>query len=200
MDIAEDKRRLRAAAKATRAAAQAADPMAPTRLAERFLASVPVAVHDVVAGYWPIGEEMDVRPLLRALDARGVALCLPAVSGAGLPLVFRRWRPGDDLVAGTYGIPAPDASAEQMTPSILLVPLLAFDDEGWRLGYGAGYYDRTLAQLRAPATDRAAADAQPVMAVGVAYAAQRLAAVPRYATDERLDAVVTEAAVRRFAP
>jgi len=192
---ADDKRALRAAAKSARAAAKAAAPEAPARLAARFLDGIALpagaaAKNYVIGGYWPIGDEMDVLPLFAALQGRGVALALPVVAAPGTPLSFRSWRPGDEMAPGAHGISAPLPSAETVIPSLLVVPLLAFDREGWRLGYGAGYYDRTL--------EAYAAAGRAVTAVGVAYAAQEVPQVPHDGGDFRLDAVVTEAAIYQF--
>lgn len=183
---AEDKRALRAAAKSARAAAKLAAPDAPLRLAARFIKTVPVPAGSIVGGYWPIGDELDVLPLLGALREKGIALALPVVVGPGQPLTFRAWRPGDEMVPGAHGISVPLATAETLIPTLLIVPLLAFDREGWRLGYGAGYYDRTLEAF--------AGAGQPVTAVGVAYEAQEVPAVPHDDGDVRLTAVVTETA------
>ena len=190
MSIADDKRALRAAAKTARAAAKLAAPEAAARLAERFLNDVPLADGDVVGGYWPIGDEIDVLPLLAALHAGGRALALPTVEGPGRPLTFRAWRPGDAMAAGAHGIAAPLPSAEIRVPDLLIVPLLAFDRRGWRLGYGAGYYDRTL--------EACAAAGRACRAVGVAYAAQEAPAVPHDGGDVRLDGLVTEAGAYWF--
>ena len=187
---ADDKRALRAAAKTARAAAKAAVPDAAARLAARFLATIPVAAGTVVGGYWPIGDEIGVLPLLAALRERGLSLALPVVAAPGLPLSFRAWRPGDELAPGAHGIAAPLASVETVVPGLVIVPLLAFDAQGWRLGYGAGYYDRTLEAFIAAG--------QVVMAVGVAYAGQEVPAVPHDGGDVRLDALVTEAATYQF--
>ena len=187
---ADDKRALRAAAKTARAAAKAAVPDAAARLAARFLATIPVPKDAIVGGYWPIGDEIDVLPLLAALRERGLSLALPVVAAPGLPLSFRAWRPGDELAPGAHGIAAPLASVETVVPGLVIVPLLAFDAQGWRLGYGAGYYDRTLEAFIAAG--------QVVMAVGVAYAGQEVPAVPHDGGDVRLDALVTEAATYQF--
>lgn len=191
---ADDKRALRAAAKMARAAAKAATPDAAARLAARFLATITLPKDAIVGGYWPIGDEIDVLPLLAALRAQGCAIALPVVVGPGMPLTFRVWRPGDAMAAGAHGIAAPLPSAEIIIPNLLIVPLLAFDREGWRLGYGAGYYDRTLEALAITG----AAAGQAVMAVGVAYAGQEVPAVPHDGGDVRLDALVTDAATYQF--
>jgi 5-formyltetrahydrofolate cyclo-ligase len=190
MDIADSKRRMRAAAKSARAAACAAQTNAPMHLAARFLAEVPLKPEAVVGGYWPIGDEIDVRPLLQALHGEGMALALPAVMAPATPLAFHAWHPEDDLTPGGHDIPAPLPDAPLVIPDLLIVPLLAFDRQGWRLGYGAGYYDRTLEAF--------AAAGRTVMAVGVAFAAQEQPEVPHDGGDRRLDAVVTDKATYWF--
>lgn len=149
---------------------------------DQFLGAIaPVA--SVVAGYWPFGDELDVRPLLRQLHERGDRLALPVCGPRGTPLTFRAWTPGSVLVPGRYGIAEPVAGQTALVPAVVLVPLLAFDRAGRRLGYGAGYYDRTLAGLR---------EAGPVLSIGIAYSAQEVVRVPVGAHDERLDWIVTE--------
>jgi len=183
------KKALRAAAAKRRAALDAALRAAAARaVARHVLETVPLAPGAVVSGYWPMGEELDLRSLLATLDARGHPCCLPVVVGRARPLVFRAWRPGAPLEAAAFGTRVPPADAPERVPKVLLVPLLAFDDAGYRLGYGGGFYDRTLARLRA-------ADPE-TRAVGVAFAAQRVDAVPREATDARLDWIVTEEGAR----
>jgi len=141
----------------------------------------------VVAGYRPIRTEIDPTPLMEALGARGARLCLPVIEGEGRPLAFREWRPGAAMMPGPFGAEVP-RSGEWLTPGALIVPLVGFDAQGWRLGYGGGFYDRTLAGLRA---------GPGAVALGLAYAAQEVPAVPREPTDERLDAVATEAGLIR---
>jgi 5-formyltetrahydrofolate cyclo-ligase len=183
-DIDDAKHALRREAAAHRRDAAAADDGgAGDRLAAHFLEAVTVPDGAPVSGYWPIRTEIDVMPLLRALAARGHPVALPVVAGAGRPLVFRSWREGDAMEKGPYGISEPLATAPLLVPQILLVPLLAFDRAGYRLGYGGGFYDRNLATLR---------KAGPAVAVGAAWAAQEVAAVPRDASDQKLDWVVTE--------
>ncbi|MGF1595052.1 MAG: 5-formyltetrahydrofolate cyclo-ligase [Kiloniellaceae bacterium] len=198
--VQDAKRRLRADAKAARAAAAAADRAAggPSATALRDLAlaaldrALPAAAEGasgiVVSAYWPMGDEIDPRPLMLALAGRGHPLALPALRGAGRPLDFRAWSPGDVLEAAAFGTQEPAARAPLLQPRVLLVPLLAFDAAGYRLGYGGGFYDRSLALLRGSGD---------ILAVGLAFAAQQVAAVPREATDQALDLVVTERAVLR---
>jgi 5-formyltetrahydrofolate cyclo-ligase len=179
------KREMRAAAAALRAAAaERAGATAAVRVRDRVLAEIPMRPGAVVSAYWPMRDELDPRPTLDALHLRGHGIGLPVVIGAGRPLVFRAWRPGDRLEEAAFQTMVPTSDAAEVRPDVLLVPLLAFDREGYRLGYGGGFYDRTLAQLRAVAD---------VVAVGVAYAGQEQLVVPHEATDQRLDWIVTEA-------
>jgi 5-formyltetrahydrofolate cyclo-ligase len=150
---------------------------------DRVLAAVPLPAAAVVSAYWPLASEFDPRPLLFALHARGHACALPVVLAAGQPLQFRQWRPDTALEPNVFGVLAPGDTAAVLRPRVLLVPLLAFDRAGWRLGYGGGFYDRSLATLRA---------AGAATAVGVAFAAQEVDAVPHHDGDQRLDWVVTE--------
>ncbi len=188
--VQEEKRRLRSTAKAARAAAAAADRVAKgdaaAVLRDQFLASVPLAGQVVASGYWPMGDEIDPRPLMETLAAGGHRLALPAIRGAGQPLDFRAWRPGEALRAAGFGTQEPLPEVEMLQPTVLLVPLLAFDAAGYRLGYGGGFYDRSLALLRGRGD---------ILAVGLAFAAQQVAAVPREATDQPLDLLVTEQGV-----
>lgn len=138
----------------------------------------------VISGFCSIRSEIDVRPLLRALaTATGADLAMPVVIARGRPLVFRRWQVGMALAAGPFGTVHPAESEPALVPDLVLVPLLAFDRRRHRLGYGAGFYDRTLAGLRATG---------PVTAVGIAYGAQEVDAVPVGDHDEMLDLVLTE--------
>lgn len=160
--------------------------------ADRFLAAIPVAAGQVVAGYWPMGDELDPRPLLRQLQRRGALIVLPAVQPNSRLLQFRLCEDLDCLPpAGAYGIPAPAATATALVPDILLVPLVGFDREGYRLGMGGGYYDATLQGLRAVADKK-------ILAVGYAFAVQQVAELPHAAHDEPLDWAVTERGAIRF--
>jgi 5-formyltetrahydrofolate cyclo-ligase len=136
----------------------------------------------VVSGFASLPEELNVWPLLRRLHREGFRLALPVMQGKLKPLLFRAWAPGDAMVKAVWGIPEPKAGKAVLEPDILLVPLLAFDAEGRRLGYGGGFYDRTLAGLRAR---------KSITAVGLAYDEQRVDAVPHLDYDQRLDWVLT---------
>jgi 5-formyltetrahydrofolate cyclo-ligase len=144
---------------------------------------VPLAPGAIVSGFMPLKSEINPLPLMRGLAAAGARLALPVIAGRGKPLIMRAYAFGDPLTAGQWGIREPSPEAAAVFPDILLVPLLAFDRRGHRLGYGAGYYDRTIADLRAR---------KPVTAVGLAYAAQEVVEVPITERDVRLDFVLTE--------
>lgn len=159
--------------------------------ADNFLDRIGGSGSRVVAGYWPIQGELDPRPLLTELGRRGARCALPAVPGRERPLEFREWAPDDPLVRGEFGTSEPPPDARVIVPELLIVPLLAFDKYGFRLGYGGGYYDRTIRSLRR--------DTENCLAVGFAYAGQEVDAVPHDETDERLDWVVTEICARTFA-
>ncbi len=137
----------------------------------------------IVSGFSPLKSEINPLPLMRNLAAAGATLALPVVQGRGRPLIMRAFAFGDALASGQWGIREPKPEAAEVAPDILLVPLLAFDRNGQRIGYGAGYYDMTIARFRAM---------KPVTAVGIAYAAQEIADVPVSERDARLDLVLTE--------
>jgi 5-formyltetrahydrofolate cyclo-ligase len=151
-------------------------------IARHGLAFLDPSPGSVISAYAAIGEEIDPLPLAMLLLSQSFRVVLPVMNGKGRPLLFREWRPGDRLEEKVWGIREPLASAPEAEPQIMLVPLLAFDRRGYRLGYGGGFYDRTLASLRAR---------HPVAAVGLAYDEQELEAVPHLDHDQRLDWVLT---------
>jgi 5-formyltetrahydrofolate cyclo-ligase len=136
----------------------------------------------VVAGYSPIRNEIDPFPLMQTLAAKGARLALPVVPARGKSLIFRAWSRNDRLMLGPLGILEPSPAAAELVPDIVLVPLAAFDRAGHRIGYGAGHYDFTLAHLHRRRT----------LAIGLAFAAQQIPAVPAAAHDVMLDLVLTE--------
>ena len=140
---------------------------------------------ETVSAYLPIRDELDPAPAMLALHGLGYRLCVPVIEARGRPLRFREWHPGARLASGPFGVRVPEAG-DWLVPQALVVPLLAFDRTGNRLGYGGGFYDRTLTALRANG---------PVHAIGFAYAAQEVERIPIDETDAHLDAVVTEAGV-----
>ena len=144
---------------------------------------LPIAAGVVVSGFMPLNSEINPLPLMLRLVASGARLALPKIAGRGEPLIMRSWNFGDELDRGQWNIREPKPEAAEVEPDILLVPLVAFDRTGHRIGYGAGYYDMTLARLRAH---------KPIIAVGLAFAVQEVPAVPATPSDARLDFVLTE--------
>jgi 5-formyltetrahydrofolate cyclo-ligase len=155
---------------------------AAQRIAQRRF-PVPFGEGTVIAGYSPVRSECDPVPLMRSLAGKGAQLALPVVEPKDKTLSFAEWRQGEQLAAGPFGILQPRPAALDIEPDILIVPLVAFDRAGHRIGYGVGYYDRALAALRAK---------RPVIAVGIAFAIQQIDAVVADANDQRLDLVLTE--------
>jgi 5-formyltetrahydrofolate cyclo-ligase len=178
------KEKLRAAALARRDALSADERSAAAEaLAARALPFVLVP-DAIVAGYAPIRSEIDPSPLMHALATLGAQLALPLIVARDQPLQFRTWKPGAVLLHGPLSILEPALDAPDVNPDIVLVPLAAFDRRGHRLGYGAGYYDRTLTQLRR---------LKHVVAIGIGYAMQEIETVPVQPHDVALDYVLTEA-------
>ncbi|NQV84180.1 MAG: 5-formyltetrahydrofolate cyclo-ligase [Rhodospirillales bacterium] len=190
MSVDEEKQKLRRIAKDSRGGwAEASGDGAAERLKENFLRAQagfmpPLGSSDIIAGFWPMADEIDVRPLMVRLFEDGFGVALPVVVGTAEPLVFRRWQPGLTLESGGFGTQHPGPIEPERTPRIVLVPLLVFDVRGQRLGWGGGFYDRTLARLRS---------AGSVVAVGVAYQGQLVDSVPHATNDEPLDWVITDA-------
>lgn len=190
VNIAAEKDVLRANARAIRAALPPpARADAALRLSETFAAAFSFAPGTVISGYWPLGDELDPRPLLAVLRRTGCMIALPVTGEKRSPLTFRLWADGAKLVQGRFGALIPEGGADEVAPDVVLTPLLAFDRIGGRLGYGGGYYDRTIGALRA---------AKPVLALGLAYSAQEMAAIPTGPYDRPLDAVATEREVVFF--
>jgi 5-formyltetrahydrofolate cyclo-ligase len=143
----------------------------------------------VVSGFSAIRDEFDPDHLLDRLNGDGYQMALPVMQGKGQPLVFRAWAPGDPMGKGTWDIAEPLPDKPVLEPDVVLVPLLAYDAQGYRLGYGGGFYDRTLARLRG---------LKPVIAVGVAYSEQMVDAVPHSDYDQRLDWILTPSGPQKF--
>jgi len=196
-ETAEWKQRERRAAADRRAQAFASLPQAGQDLAARFHDAVHLPRGAVVSGYWPLDGELDIRPLLHQIHEQGHPIGLPVVKGKGQPLLFRRWTPGTVLVQGSFKVMTPPEGAPEIEPDVLLVPLLAFDHAGYRLGYGGGFYDRTLEKRRHGAHSGGTHSGHRVLAIGVAYAAQETDSLPRGPFDQRLDWIVTEAWARK---
>ncbi|WP_422015413.1 5-formyltetrahydrofolate cyclo-ligase [Reyranella sp.] len=184
MTLIDSKRALRATMLARRQALGKSDREAAAEaLLACFRLERPIELPSVVSGFWPIKDEIDIRPLMTHLHAEGCRVALPVVQGRGQRLSFRAWRPGEPLESGVFGTLQPSSRCETLEPDALLVPLLACDAEGWRLGYGGGFYDRTLEDLR---------KRRKVTAVGVGFDLQLVPEVPHGADDQRLDWLLTD--------
>ncbi|MCB8822354.1 5-formyltetrahydrofolate cyclo-ligase [Microvirga rosea] len=162
---------------------------AADRIAERALSLDDLTDINPVGSYWPIRSEVDPRPLMEALTARGQDVALSQILHPHLS--FRLWRPGDVLVKGGFGVREPGPDAPEVFPTALLVPLLAFDRRGGRIGYGKGHFDRAIAALE---------KTHPVLTIGLAYAVQEIEEVPVEPHDRFLDLVITETELVRTAP
>jgi 5-formyltetrahydrofolate cyclo-ligase len=188
MDIAQSKQALRKEALARRAALSGRAERS-RQIAANFLNAFSIPPGGTVSAFVAIGEEADPAPLIVALRERGAFVALPRVVGKGKPLSFHLYASGATLVPGPFGLLQPAADWPLAEPDVLAVPLLAFDALGNRLGYGAGFYDRTLEGLRAR---------RPVLAAGYAFAAQEFPLVPHHEGDQKLDWIVTDAGARKF--
>ncbi len=186
--IEEAKAALRLKAHATRAAIlNSTRTDAAKAVARHFFDGIELKPGEIVAGYWRIKDEMDCQPILVRLMDSFQPVCLPVVIGDEEPLELRLWEQGAALYEAGFGTLAPSELAPRVEPDVVLMPLLAFDRHGTRLGYGGGYYDRTLERL----------SRRPRL-VGIAYAAQELDSIPRESHDVPLDSIVTENGVRHF--
>lgn len=179
-----DKSDLRSKMKRKRGTLASLYPRSGSQVAARFPAELVARGGLTIAGYSPKGSEINCLLLMEKLKARGSKMCLPVVTEKNGVLVFRSWEPGQELVRGDYGIDEPSEDAAVLVPDMLLVPLLAFNSKGFRLGYGGGYYDRTLAKLRA--------ENEHVVAVGLAYQAQGISRMPVERHDEKMDWIISE--------
>lgn len=186
--IEEAKAALRIRARAARASLDHGERAeAAKAVARHFFDAIPLTSADVVAAYWRIRDELDCQPILVKLMDSNQTVVLPVVLGPEEPLDLRVWEQGASLYESGFGTLAPSELAPRAEPDIVIMPLLGFDSRGTRLGYGGGYYDRTLANLKK----------KPKL-VGLAFAAQELDRIPREPHDVPLDAIVTEAGVRHF--
>jgi 5-formyltetrahydrofolate cyclo-ligase len=186
--IEETKAALRVKARATRAAILNSHRNDAARaVARHFFDAIPLRSGEIVAGYWRIKDEMDCQPILVRLMDSFQPVCLPVVLGEEEPLDLRLWEQGAPLYEAGFGTLAPSELAPRVEPDVILMPLLGFDKRGTRLGYGGGYYDRTLGTL----------SKRPRL-VGIAFAIQELPEIPREAHDVPLDVIVTEDGVHSF--
>lgn len=164
---------------------------AANAVAETLVHALATTAATSVAGYWPLGDELDPRPAMQRLAAAGHRLALPRMAGPAAALTFHGWTWGNPLIQGGFAVMEPAPEQPRIKPQVVLVPLLAFDARGHRLGYGKGYYDRTLRTLRAAGGAR--------RALGLAFALQEVPEVPAAPFDEPLDAIVTERGLVRIA-
>ena len=185
--LTEHKNSMRKALFAARKQAHGSAVGAAEAARDHFLASRLLTGVEVVSGYCPIRTELDVMPLMDALHDAGHRVCVPVIQSAGQALRFHEWWPGVEMQDGPFGAQVPKGT-QALEPELVIAPLVGFDRAGWQLGYGGGFYDRSLEALRAKRRTRA---------FGYAYAAQELDAVPIETTDQRLDGVVTELGVIR---
>lgn len=183
LQVEAPKESLRAAALAKRDALPASE----RQQAAEAIAARPfplgIAAGTIVSGFMPMRSEINPLPLMRKLAAQGAQLALPVIQGRGKPLLMRAWSFGQPLEARQWGIKEPADDAPVVEPDVLIVPLACFDRTGHRIGYGAGYFDKTIGALRAK---------KKVTAVGIAFAAQEIGRVPATSFDEPLDLVLTE--------
>jgi len=182
MNTSEDKKRLRRKAEAARYRLAHATPGAAAAITQSFFNSISIASGVIVAGYVPARGEADPLPLMKRLRTVGHPLALARVAEKGQPLHFHLWRDNEVPLKSTLGMMEAAADWPSIIPDVLLIPLLGFDKNGYRLGYGGGFYDRSLHSLRMRAS---------VLAVGIAFAGQEMV-LPHDERDERLDWIVTE--------
>jgi 5-formyltetrahydrofolate cyclo-ligase len=181
--VVEQKRKMRASAKQTRAAAYSRiGASAAQKIAAHGIGFTGAASGALVSGFSAIGDEIDPLPLMTKLGEQGFELCLPVMQGRGEALIFRRWAPGDATAETIWGIREPLANAPEVEPDVVLAALLLFDAQGYRLGYGGGHYDRTL---------RALSEKKAIVSVGLAYDEQKVDSVPHLDYDVPLDWILT---------
>ncbi len=188
--IKEQKKALRLSAKKRRDALfeSGSAEHAVELLANQDLTPLEVAPQACIAGFASMSDEINVWPLLNHLHRNGFRLALPVITALGQPLIFRSWAPGDSMASGRWDIQEPLPRAAEVLPDVVLVPLLAFDKRGYRLGYGGGFYDRTLQKIR---------EIKPVLAVGVGFDQQEVDVVPFDRYDQPLDWMLTPTRVLR---
>ncbi len=183
VEISSQKKALRKKLLSRRAALSQAQPQAAQEAARICLSLLTLDTDLVIAAYHPIGTELHTEFLLKSLWYKGIRCALPRVGDAAGPLTFHLYQQGDRLEDSAFGVAEPLASAAVMDPDVIIVPLLGFDKDGFRLGYGGGFYDRTLSGLRRR---------KRIVAIGYGFAGQEVAEIPREDHDEPLDAIVTD--------
>ena len=182
-ELSNAKQNLRKTNAQIRKNAQIKHPNAPQICAEKADDVAALFAPKIIAAYWPIRTELDPIPLLKSLMAKGMVACLPVTPQEGQPLSFHQWDGQAELEEGPYGTKQPSPSLPQIDPDLILAPLLAFDADCWRLGYGGGFYDRTLAALEAKG--------HKAHVIGIAYDEQQVEQVPKGLYDRALSAILT---------
>lgn len=157
--------------------------------AEIFLDNVPLRENVKISLYWPMGSELDTRPLMLSLEKKRLTCMLPVVKNKAEALIFRHWHSGDLLVEDEYGLAIPEGTSKEDIPDVIVAPLLAFDRAGYRMGYGGGFYDRTLEKIRA---------SKKCLAIGFAYSEQEIDRVVVGPHDQKLDWIITEKSARKI--
>ncbi|MBS0272378.1 MAG: 5-formyltetrahydrofolate cyclo-ligase [Proteobacteria bacterium] len=180
---ASQKKILRLMMKERRALLFQQNPEAGEHLANFYFDNFALDSRKIIGGYWPIGSEVDIKPLLYKLNEKGFQCALPCITTEGL--IFRLWAPSTSLMNGEFGILEPPVTAPVVFPDVLFVPLLAFDKEGHRLGYGQGHYDRYLHHHKA-------------LAIGIGFKGQEIDEIPRQSHDFALDYILTEEGITKF--
>jgi 5-formyltetrahydrofolate cyclo-ligase len=191
MNIPALKEAVRKEALERRATLKTEVPKLSRALAQNFIAHVPIPPGAIVSAYFAIGDEADPASLIELLRARGHRIVLPRVAGRGKPLNFHLYEQGAQLVPGGFGLSEPARDWPLLDPDVLAVPLLAFDARGYRIGYGAGFYDRTLQRLRA---------SKNIIAASYCFSVQQFPDVPHDENDQRLDWIVTEKGAAAVSP
>jgi len=183
LSVDEQKKAFRVAAKAKRLQAFQDHPQAGVQIAQTISGTVKLPTQSKVSVFWPLAEELDTLPILHALHVAGHQVLLPIMQGAGKPLLFGCWAPGDVLVEAAFKTLEPGPDQARMTPDVMLCPLLAFDRKGYRMGYGGGFYDRSIAHIKAQGE---------LHTIGIAFAAQEVDDIIIDEFDEPLHMIITE--------
>lgn len=148
-----------------------------------FIQALNIMPQTTFGAYYPIGAEVNCRPLMDTLHAMGHTISLPVITGATDPLIYRMYKSGDQLEKGGFGTPQPCDYMPVVVPDILIIPMMGYSDKGYRLGYGSGFFDRTIELIRKQ---------KPMKAIGLAYSGQRIDDMPVEAHDQKLDLIITE--------
>jgi 5-formyltetrahydrofolate cyclo-ligase len=190
LNLAEEKQALRKEMRAIRRDFhKASGERASFDLMELVSSSAALKNAEIISCFWPIQTEVNTVPLIHKLYKAGHQICLPIVVGNAQPLIFRQWTPETEMLEGAYKAMTPVESSPQLVPDLILSPLLAFDRNGYRLGYGGGFYDRSIEEIKTT---------KPLVTAGLAYSVQEVDNVPTEKTDQKLDFLITEKEILEF--